>query len=229
MLDVCRQAGVVLMTAFPMRFSAPVLEIKSLLVAGGLGRLLACSATNQGQMPKRYRDWFVNKTLAGGGSVFDHTVHLADMLRWYLDSEVVEVYAQTNRIIHRDAVEVETGGLLMLTFADGAFASIDCSWSRPLNYPTWGGLTFDLICEKGVVNVDAFSQNLVSYSNRSQTPSWIPWGSDSDQAMVGEFLSAIAENRTPRVTGYDGYKAMEVALAAYRSAELGKPVTLLLS
>ena len=229
MLDACRQAGVVLMTAFPMRFSAPVLEIKSLLGTGQLGRLLACSATNQGQNPKRYRDWFVDKTLAGGGSVFDHTVHLADMLRWYLDSEVAEVYAQTNRIIHRDAVEVETAGLLMLTFADGAFASIDCSWSRPLNYPTWGGLTFDLICEKGVVNVDAFSQNLVSYSNRSQTPSWIPWGSDSDQAMVGEFLSAIAENRTPRVTGYDGYKAMEVALAAYRSAELGKPVTLPLS
>ena len=229
MLDACRQAGVVLMTAFPMRFSAPVLEIKSLLGSGELGRLLACSATNQGQNPKRYRDWFVDKTLAGGGSVFDHTVHLADMLRWYLDSEVVEVYAQTNRIIHRDAVEVETAGLLMLTFADGAFASIDCSWSRPLNYPTWGGLTFDLICERGVVNVDAFSQHLVSYSNRSQTPSWIPWGSDSDQAMIGEFLSAIAENRTPRVTGYDGYKAMEVALAAYRSAELGKPVTLPLS
>ena len=229
MLDACRQAGVVLMTAFPMRFSAPVLEIKSLLGSGQLGRLLACSATNQGQNPKRYRDWFVDKTLAGGGSVFDHTVHLADILRWYLDSEVVEVYAQTNRIIHRDAVEVETAGLLMLTFADGAFASIDCSWSRPLNYPTWGGLTFDLICERGVVNVDGFSQHLVSYSNRSQTPSWIPWGSDSDQAMIGEFLSAIAENRTPRVTGYDGYKAMEVALAAYRSAELGKPVTLPLS
>ncbi len=46
--------------------------------------------------------------------MFDHTVHLADMLRWYLDSEVVEVYAQTNRIIHRAAVEVETAGLLML-------------------------------------------------------------------------------------------------------------------
>ncbi len=229
MLDACRQAGVVLMTAFPMRFSAPVLEIKSLLGSGQLGRLLACSATNQGQNPKRYRDWFVNKTLAGGGSVFDHTVHLADILRWYLDSEVVEVYAQTNRIIHRDAVEVETAGLLMLTFADGAFASIDCSWSRPLNYPTWGGLTFDLICERGVVNVDGFSQHLVSYSNRNQAPSWIPWDSDSDQAMIGEFLSAIAENRTPRVTGYDGYKAMEVALAAYRSAELGKPVTLPLS
>lgn len=226
MLQTCQRAGVALMTAFPMRFSAPVVEIKNLLGSGGLGRILACSATNQGQNPKRYRAWFVDKTLAGGGSVFDHTVHLADILRWYLGSEVVEVYAQTNRIIHRDEVEVETGGLLLLTFADGTFASIDCSWSRPLNYPTWGGLTFDLICERGVANVDAFSQNMVYYSHDSQPASWIPWGSDADQAMLGEFVAAIVEKRTPGVTGYDGYKAMEVALASYRSAELGQPVAL---
>ena len=36
----------------------------------------------------------------------------------------------------------------MLTFADGTFASIDCSWSKPLNYPTWGGLTMELISER---------------------------------------------------------------------------------
>lgn len=226
MLEACQRAGVVLMTAFPMRFSAPVLEIKNLLDAGELGRIVACSATNQGQNPKRYRDWFVDKALAGGGSVFDHTVHLADILRWYLGSEVVEVYAQTNRIIHRDEVEVETGGLLMLTFADGTFASIDCSWSRPMNYPTWGGLTFDLICEKGVVNVDAFSQNLVAFSNRGGSSAWLPWGSDADRAMIAEFLAAVAEQRTPRVTGFDGFKAMEIALAAYRSTELGQPVRL---
>ena len=225
MLDACEQAGVILMTAFPMRFSAPILEVKSLLEQGGLGKVLAVNSVNQGQMPKRYRDWFVDKELAGGGSVFDHTVHLADVLRWYLDSEVVEVYAQTNRIMHREEVEVETGGLLLITFADGTFASIDCSWSRPLNYPTWGGLALDLIGEKGVVSVDAFSQNLASYSNTDQ-PAWLPWLSDPDHSLVSEFLAAIREQRPPSVTGYDGYKAMEVALAAYQSAELGEPVAL---
>jgi predicted dehydrogenase len=87
-------------------------------------------------------------------------------------------------------------------------------------------LTFDLICERGVANVDAFSQNMAYYSYGSQPASWIAWGSDADQAMIAEFLSAIAERRAPSVTGYDGYKAIEVALAAYRSAELGQPVAL---
>ncbi|NOX63568.1 MAG: Gfo/Idh/MocA family oxidoreductase [Chloroflexi bacterium] len=225
MLEACQRAGVILMTAFPMRFSAPILEVKSLIDQGALGKILAVNSVNQGQMPKRYRDWFVDKELAGGGSVFDHTVHLADVLRWYLDAEVVEVYAQTNRIMHRDEVEVETGGLLLVTFENGTFASIDCSWSRPMNYPTWGGLALDLIGEKGVVNVDAFSQNLTAY-HQTDPPAWLPWLSDPDRAMVSEFMAAIREARTPRVTGYDGYKAMEVALAAYRSAELGRPVSL---
>ncbi len=225
MLQACEDAGVILMTAFPMRFSAPILEIKTLLEQDGLGKILAVNSVNQGQMPKRYRDWFVDKELAGGGSVFDHTVHLADVLRWYLQDEVVEVYAQTNRIMHRDEVEVETGGLLLLTFANGTFASIDCSWSRPKNYPTWGGLALQLIGQKGVVHVDAFSQNIEAYSH-TDLPAWIPWLSDPDRAMVQEFVSATHEHRQPRVTGYDGFKAMEVALAAYRSAGLGQPVSL---
>lgn len=226
MLEACERAGVILMTAFPMRFSAPILEVKALLDRGQLGKVLAANTTNQGQLPRRYRAWFVDPALAGGGAVFDHTVHLADLLRWLLRSEVVEVYAQTNRIMHGDTVEVETGGLLLLTFADGAFASIDCSWSRPANYPSWGGLTMELIGQKGVVHVDAFRQNLTLYSNRDEHPSWLSWQSDPDRAMLEEFIAAVAARRTPRVTGYDGYKAMEVALAAYRSAAAGTVVQL---
>ncbi len=226
MIEACQQAGVVLMTAFPMRFSAPLLEIKGLLDRGGIGRVLACNTTNQGQLPRRYRAWFVDRELAGGGSAMDHTVHLADILRWYLGEEVLEVYAQLNRIMHGTTVEVETGGLLMLTFANGTFATIDCSWSRPSNYPTWGGLALDIIGDQGVVSVDAFRQQMVLYSNRDQPPAWLPWMSDPDQEMIGEFMAAIVEKRPPRVTGEDGYRALEVALAAYRSAELGQPVAL---
>jgi predicted dehydrogenase len=226
MLAACQAAQVILMTAFPMRFSAPLLEIKAMLADGSLGQLYACNTTNQGQMPIAHSRWFVDKELAGGGAVMDHTVHLADILRWYLESEVVEVFAQTNHILHADTVEVETGGLLMLTFADGAFASIDCSWSKPLNYPTWGGLTMELISERGLITIDPFSQNLTVYNQSQRSHRWTYWGSDANQAMIEEFVAAIREQRSPKVTGEDGYKALEVALAAYASAKSNQPVTL---
>jgi predicted dehydrogenase len=225
-VEACDQASVRLMTAFPMRFSTPLLEIKARLDAGDFGDVYAFKAVNQGELPINHRDWFVDKQLSGGGAVMDHTVHLVDIMRWYLGSEVQQVYAQTNKIFHAGEVQVETGALEMLTFQDGTFASIDASWSRPPYWPTWGGLAFEMITQRGAVVVDAFKQMLTVYQQSLQRPSWAFWGSDPNQAMIDEFVNAIREERSPKVTGLDGLRAVEVALAAYQSAETGQPVEL---
>lgn len=232
---VCDDAGVRLMTAFPMRFGAPALEIKKLVDAGGLGHVYGCNATNQGALPEFHqaanlaflkRDWFVNKALAGGGAIADHLVHLADLLRWYLRSEVTEVFASANQIMHAGRVQVETGGLAMLTFANGTFASIDCSWSKPAYYPTWGGLKLELVAEKGLATMDAFKQTMSVYSHSVGRPVWSYWGSDANQGMIDEFVAAIREGRSPSITGHDGLRAVEIVVAAYQSIESGQPVKL---
>lgn len=225
-ISACERAGVVLMTAFPMRFSTPLEEVKQRLDAGDLGSVLCFNATNQGELPKKHRDWFVDPLLAGGGAIMDHTVHLVDIMRWYLGSEISEVYAQHNRIFHAGEVEVETGGMVMVTFQNGVFASIDCSWSRPPYWPAWGGLSFEMVTSRGAVLVDAFKQNLTIFSHSIQRPAWAFWGSDANQAMVDEFVAAIREKRPAKVTGVDGLRAVEAALAAYRSADIGQPVKL---
>ncbi len=222
----CERAGVRLMTAFPMRFSAPLLEVKSRLDEGDFGPVFCFNATNQGELPTKHRAWFVDPVLAGGGAIMDHTVHLVDIMRWYLGSEVSQVYAQTNKIFHKDEVEVETGGLELITFRDGVFASLDYSWSRPPYWPTWGGLTFEMVCERGAVLVDAFRQNLTVYSHANQRPVWQYWGSDMNQAMIADFVAAIRDDRPPGVSGEDGLRAVEVVLAAYKSAASGQPVFL---
>ncbi len=223
-VDACARAGVLLMTAFPMRFSTPLLEVKARLDAGELGQVFCFNGTNQGELPTKHRAWFADPILAGGGALIDHTVHLVDIMRWYLGSEAVEVYAQTNKIFHANEVEVETGGLEMITFQNGVFASIDTSWCRPPYWPTWGGLTFEMVTERGAVLVDGFKQNITIYSHANQRPIWQYWGSDMNQAMINEFVCAIRENREPSVTGVDGLRAVEVVSAAYESARVGQPV-----
>lgn len=230
MIEACERGGVHLMTAFPMRFNAPVIEAKRVMESGALGRIYGANTTNQGKLPRYHSDyvraWFEQKDLAGGGAAMDHTVHLVDLLRWFLGCEVVEVYAQLNDILYREAgVDVETGGLVMLTFEDGTFASVDCSWSKPPSYPTWGGLTMEIVGETGLLTVDAFKQVTAVYG-REERARWPYWGSDSNQAMIDEFVAAIRDNRPPAITGYDGYRALEVALAAYTSAACGEPVRL---
>lgn len=226
-IDACAHHGVTLMTAFPMRFNASAREARRIVDSGSLGRIYGVSSTNNGQCPYNARRWFIDPALSGGGAMIDHIVHLADLLRWYFQSEVVEVYAQSNRILYSDvATEVETGGLVSLQLANGVFATIDCSWSKPLYYPTWGGLTMEFVGDGGFTVLDAFKQNLTIYSHKNQRPVFGPWGSDADQAMVNEFVAAIREARVPLVTGEDGLKASEIMVAAYRSAQTGEPVRL---
>lgn len=222
-LAACEKHHVVLSTAFPVRFSPAVEIVKNRLDRGDLGQIFAFNGSNNGELPRKYRDWFVDKQLAGGGALMDHVVHLADLYRWYLNSEVVEVYAQSNHIFHASDTNVETGGLVMLTFANGVFASIDSSWSRPDFWPAWGGLAFEVVTERGAVLVDAFKQNDVTYVGATQRPRWDFWGTDMNQAMIADFVSALQDGRPPRITGLDGFRATQIALATYDSIKTGQP------
>jgi predicted dehydrogenase len=44
--------------------------------------------------------------------------------------------------------------------------------------------------------------------------------------LLDEFIKAVEEDREPAITGADGRAALEITIAAYRSAETGKPVSL---
>lgn len=222
---VCRSAGVPLMTAFPMRFSPPVLSVAGSVRDGTIGRVCAVAAVNQGELPSRHRAWFGDPQLAGGGAVMDHTVHVIDLLRWMLDLEVSEVYAATNRILHADRAQVETGGLLLVHFGE-VIVTIDCSWSRPDTYPTWGGLGMEIVGEAGVLELDAFRQRFTLHAAGTPNARWVHWGSDANAGMLRAFVETLRTRAEAPITGLDGLRAVEVVAAAYRSAASGEPVRL---
>jgi predicted dehydrogenase len=225
MVDACANAGVRLMTAFPMRFSPVLLQLASAIRGGTLGELVCLEGVNTGEMPDLHAAWFADPVLAGGGAIIDHVVHLVDAYRWLLGAEVSEVYAVANRILHAHDERVETGGLLSLRFDNGVFATIDCSWSKPRGYPTWGGLSIEAVGSEGVISADAFRQHLVIYGGPQGGERWPFWGSDANGAMCAEFVASIREKREPAVTGVDGLRAVEIVDAAYRSVASGEPVS----
>jgi predicted dehydrogenase len=218
MIAAARASGVVLGTAFPMRHSLHARQVKAALDDGALGRVLAVRATNHGQMPG---GWFQDPALAGGGAVMDHTVHVVDLLRWYLGDEPLEVYAEVANGIHGGVVD--DAAFLTIGFASGVVATLDPSWSRPPSFPIWGDLTMELACEGGVIGLDAFNQKLLYYPRADMHPTHLGWGADADQAMIADFVAAIRARRDPAATGRDGERALAVALAAYDSARHGAP------
>ncbi len=221
MIEACQRQGAKLMTAFPVRFAPPVARLKAMLDEGALGGVISISATNHGRLPG---GWFTNKALAGGGAVMDHTVHVADLLRWFWNTEFKEVYAEIGCGLLHDT-DIDDAGLLSYTLQNGAYGTLDTSWSRPQSYPTWGDVKLEILGEAGLARVDTFRQHLTLTSEKTGTR-YLGWGSSADLGLVKNFLEMIQTGGEPFITGTDGLRALEVALAAYQASETGKPVTI---
>ncbi|RCK70842.1 gfo/Idh/MocA family oxidoreductase [Desertihabitans brevis] len=227
MVAACRSAGVHLMVAYPVRFSTAFAALRETLASGSVGEVCAVTGTNNGKLPTGKRAWFTDPELSGGGALVDHTVHVADLLDALLDGAPVRsVYARTNTLLHPDQDPVETAGLVSLEYPGPVVATIDCSWSKPPSYPTWGGLTLDLVGSEGMVSMDAFGQRVDGFSERTGRPLWLPYGSDSDAALVAEFLDGIRTGRAPQPDGEAGLRSLRVVAAAQESARTGTVVTL---
>lgn len=219
MIEICKSSGVQLMTAFPCRFSPVMKRLKEMIESGKAGKILAFRGTNRGSNPG---GWFCDPSLSGGGATIDHTVHVTDLMRWLLNEDVSEVYAEiSNGIQHQDFDDVS---FISMTFPSGVFATLDASWSRPMAFPTWGDVTLEVITDRGTISMDMFSQNLVQYSNKSQNVSWHNWGGNMDYGLIDSFVKSLSMRNNVEISGMDGLKATQVALYAYESSRTGTPM-----
>lgn len=227
MIIACQRAGVHLMVAYPVRFSTAFASLQQTLRSGSIGEVCAVTGTNNGRLPTGSRAWFTDPELAGGGAMVDHTVHVADLLDALLDGAgVVSVYARANTLMHPEQAPVETGGLVSLEYPGPVVAAIDCSWSKPDHYPTWGGLTLQVITTGGTAQMDAFAQRVDGFSESRRAPLWHSYGADADGALIEEFLDGIRTGRPPQPDGAAGLRSLQVVTAAQESVRTGAVVEL---
>jgi predicted dehydrogenase len=222
MIAACRDNGVQLMTAFPCRYLAAVVHAKQAVERGEIGRILAIKGTNRGTMPGR---WFVDPALSGGGALLDHTVHVMDLMNWFTGSKVTEVYAYAATLFH-EGLQVDDAGMIHVKFENGVFGVLDTSWSRSKSFPTWGDVTMEIIGTKGSITVDGFAQKNDLYSDDIGKGQHLFWGDSMDLKMIESFVNALLEGAPAPVSGIDGLRSAEVALAGYESVRLGRPVKL---
>ncbi|HPO12478.1 MAG TPA: Gfo/Idh/MocA family oxidoreductase [Candidatus Hydrogenedentes bacterium] len=221
MVQACKKAKVGLGTALPCRFSPPLMEACTQIQTGEFGEIVAASCTNHGQSPG---GWFADDALSGGGATMDHTVHVADLLRWILKKEFVSVYCELGNQLHNKEFKTDDVGSLQLEMEGGVQVSHVASWSRAKSFPTWGDVTIEFIGTKGVLWVDAFNQKINVYNDAAMKAEWAYWGGNPDLGLVADFVRAVEERREPTVTGLDGLRATEVTAAAYQAAKTKKRV-----
>ncbi|MFJ5779854.1 Gfo/Idh/MocA family protein [Streptomyces sp. NPDC093094] len=226
MIAACEAAGVTLMTAYPVRFHPAFAALRHAVANGSIGKLLSVHGTNNSSNPALQHPWFADPALSGGGAVMDHTVHIADLMDVLLGGEQpTQVYAQANRLLatETESADVETSGLITLTYPSGVITTIDCSWSHPPTHPTWGGLTMTCIGHTGTAHFNAFPPMLRGYETNKANIRWETGTTDLDAAMLEAFLTAARTGQRAHPDGPSGLRTLKIVLAAYESLRTNQP------
>jgi 1,5-anhydro-D-fructose reductase (1,5-anhydro-D-mannitol-forming) len=225
MIEAASSAGVVLATNHHIRNKGTVRVIRELVCGGALGQLLAVRMHHAVSLPERLRGWRLTDAAAGAGVVLDITVHDADTLRFISGDEISLVSAIT--ACQGLGVEgVPDTAMVTMVLDSGALGYAHESFVVP-----HAGIGMEVhgsegsIFAEGALNQSSEGEVLL---RRGDAIEDIAVADRTDVYVVGlrAFAAAVAGEGEPAATGLDGLKSMAVALAAQRSADQGRPVTL---
>ena len=125
MIDAAKRAGVHLVVGHSHSFDAPILRTRDLIASGAYGAVRMITALNYTDFLRRPRRPEELDTAQGGGAVFNQAAHQVDIVRLLGGGRVEAVRAATGAWDPKRPTEGAYSALL--TFADGAFASLSYS------------------------------------------------------------------------------------------------------
>jgi predicted dehydrogenase len=191
-----RRAGVTLMIGHVERFNPAVESIKRAIKDQDI---LSIAITRVGPFPPR---------MSNVGVVIDLAVHDIDLIRWFTDSEIVEIQPQLSSAV----AEREDIALLQFRTASGVLAHINTNWLTPFKARTIHVATRDkyLIGDLLALQVtECFGfQPDGSYSMRHLSVGY----AEPLRAELRAFVDGIRNGRAPAVTGEEGVASLEVAI-----------------
>ncbi len=218
-LDSCRQHGVLLSVGFVHRYRTEFQRAHHLIASGQIGTPAVVIDNFCSQGGPHVPGWVWQKRQAGGGVLMYGGIHSIDRLRWLLDSEVEEVFARA--VTYSQDVDVEDGLLATLIFANGCLATLVENSPAYLVTPR----VWDTEIYGSQACIRVRTREYLEFSSDIRAYRLNVTRDDNFAAQAREFVAAVREQRQPWITGEDGLRALEVAMAIYHSAELGQPVS----
>lgn len=218
-----------LSVCFVSRFAGHSELARAAIEAGEIGRVIyveindmhlkAPSYWQRGVSGKaRPTDWRAHKDRAGGGVLIMNSVHPIDLVRYLTGLEVERVYAEYDTFVH--PVEVEDTIAVVLRYSNGALGVIQSATSAAAGRE--GRVPVRIFGTKGQIALGApwaekpaasiFNVERGEWEHRSA-----PAGKAARTRYVEHFARACFGEEPLRATGEDGYRALEIILAAYQA------------
>jgi UDP-N-acetylglucosamine 3-dehydrogenase len=196
LIAAAARAGVTLMVGHVERFNPAVQTIKDAIRDEDI---LSIAITRVGPFPPR---------MSNVGVVIDLAVHDIDLIRWFTDSEIVEVQPQVRSAV----AEREDIALLQFRTASGVLAHINTNWLTPfkarnVTVATRNKYVMGDLLTRQVTECFGFQPD-GSYSMRHLSVGH----AEPLRAELQAFVSAICSGTAPAVTGEQGVAGLEIAI-----------------
>jgi predicted dehydrogenase len=235
------KAGVLLATIFPSRFGAAARELRKAIDQGRFGTLTIGDAYVRWWRAQEYYDsggWRGTWKLDGGGALMNQSIHCVDLIQWYM-GDAQAVTAVCGCLAHK-RIEVDDTSIVAVEWANGARGVIQGTTAA------WPGLDKRIAIsgDSGTAILDEDSFTFWEFRKKRARDAKIRAGEagaedhgsgasdpmafspENHRRQLAEFTKAIAKGSKPLVDGREGRKSVEIILAAYRSAEIGRRVEL---
>jgi myo-inositol 2-dehydrogenase/D-chiro-inositol 1-dehydrogenase/scyllo-inositol 2-dehydrogenase (NAD+) len=226
MVEAIERAGVIFQMGFMRRFDQEFVRAREVLASGALGNLMAVRATTRGPGLPPPPAW---DEARGGGLLAEVNSHDFDAVRWLTGREFAHVFTL---VAARKAVDVLAEhpsfyDVAVVAFAldDGTPGAIDGAWPVGYGYDA----RMEVLGTEGMLTIGAVAAgNLVhtTRDGRVARPTFGSWRDRHREAYLAEvlhFVECVREGKPADVTAIDGLRAVEVAMAAARSARTGRP------
>lgn len=232
MIEAAKRHGVMLGCIFQSRFGKAEQELKKLLDAGKLGRIVLGEVDVRWFRSQEYyesADWRGTWKYDGGGALMNQSIHSIDLLQWYL-GPVTRIFGWAKTLARQ--IEVEDTAVAVLEFQSGALGvikgctSIAPGFARKLGiYGLKGSaeivgetlVYYDFQTPKGEVLV-------AEEGDTSSDPMAFPY--QNHKRQLADFLNAVREGRAPLVDGKEARKSVEIVLGIYKASKEGTVVKL---
>ena len=216
MLRECEKAGVKLGVNFHNRFMPCFIETRRIIASGEIGeiQMVQLEASPGARSGGRLATWRVDPAMAGLGTTYSIGVHVYDILRYLLASEIsmVSAFFDTPRGV------MEETNLSLFRFANGVLAQLSVHEKTPLphnDFVIYGSK--GRIIGRGLTRSRAGGELQVSTADGNTRVTEFP-SINAHAASVAAFSDALLQRREPAPSGIDGLRSVQLTDAMARSA-----------
>jgi len=218
------EAGVLLQIGFMRRYDPAYQEARRLIDAGRIGRPLTFRSASLDSAISPSRDFLARC----GGIFLDVSIHDFDLARWLMDDEVVDVYAVGSLLVHEILREVNDvdNAVVTLRFARGGVGSVQVSHTAVYGYD----IATEVMGERGAVRAgelrytDVWLYDAAGRVSHDTVPNFPERFAAAYLREVTDFVACVREGRAPLAGGADARAALDIARAARRSLQEGRPI-----